>query len=150
MYYQCSFISCQVVLVKIRVKTCIFLSYHNSYRRIVKYQLCYENKKNNYIIRFSVILHTGLATWRTTPTCFEGLKSKRPARPVTANIPPRNSTQKLFEEVCWCPDWKHWCTVPGVLSRTWFLQDIWFTFCSCKNRRWLQVLSTLGTLISWF
>ena len=45
MYYQCSFISCQVVLVKIRVKTCIFHSYHNSYRRIVKYQLCYENKK---------------------------------------------------------------------------------------------------------
>ena len=45
MYYQCSFISCQVVLVKIRVKTCIFHSYRNSYRRIVKYQLCYENKK---------------------------------------------------------------------------------------------------------
>ena len=62
MYYQCSFISCQVVLVKFRVKTCIYLSYHNSYRHIVKYQLCCENKKNNYIIRFSVILHTGLAT----------------------------------------------------------------------------------------
>ena len=45
MYYQCSFISCQVVLVKFRVKTCIFLSYHNSYRHIVEYQLCYENKK---------------------------------------------------------------------------------------------------------
>ena len=133
MYYQCSFISCQVVLVKIRVKTCIFLSYHNSYRHIVKYQLCYENKKtitlSDFLSFFIQDLQPELAT------CFEGLKSKRPARPVTANIPPRNSTQKLFEEVCWCPDWKHWCTVPGVLSRTWFLQDIWFTFCSCKNRR---------------